>query len=186
MNLWGHRFFQNANQIFLRFLPYPLRDHSIITSSKRWVGGVRKWQFLMIYSTVNHQRVGWVGLKMSKPWWRNTWMPPKGDLISESFSKLKSPEMGAKSRHCTDVCFPISFPVDSLLERKLGKMHLCALSTVDHLKLSLPPFMILKKGPHLKTRIPGRKTNGFSYDCDWLLLSLIFSLFKIKWRTYSP
>ena len=43
-----------------------VRDHSSITSSKRWVGGVRKWQFLMIYSTVNHQRVGWVGLKKSK------------------------------------------------------------------------------------------------------------------------
>ena len=38
----------------------------LITSSKRWVGGVRKLQFLMIYSTVNHQRVGWVGLKKSK------------------------------------------------------------------------------------------------------------------------
>ena len=25
-----------------------------------WVGGVRKWQFLMFYSTVNHQRGGWV------------------------------------------------------------------------------------------------------------------------------
>ena len=36
-----------------------IRDHSCITSSKRWVGGVRKWQFLMIYSTVNHQRGGW-------------------------------------------------------------------------------------------------------------------------------
>ena len=43
-----------------------LRDHSIITSSKRWVGGVKKWQFLMIYSTVNHQTVGWVGLKDQK------------------------------------------------------------------------------------------------------------------------
>ena len=43
-----------------------IRDHSSITSSKRWVGGVRKWQFLMIYSTANHQRVGWVGLKKSK------------------------------------------------------------------------------------------------------------------------
>ena len=32
-----------------------IRDHSTITSSKRWMGGVRKWQFLMIYSTVNHQ-----------------------------------------------------------------------------------------------------------------------------------
>ena len=35
-----------------------IRDHSSITSSKRWVGGVRKWQFSMIYSTVNHQRGG--------------------------------------------------------------------------------------------------------------------------------
>ena len=43
-----------------------VRGHSSITSSKRWVGGVRKWQFLMIYSTVNHQRGGWVGLKKSK------------------------------------------------------------------------------------------------------------------------
>ena len=43
-----------------------LGDHSSITSSKRWVGGVRKWEFLMIYSTVNHQRVGGVGLKKSK------------------------------------------------------------------------------------------------------------------------
>ena len=53
-----------------------IRDRSSITSSKRWVGGVRKVQFLMIYSTVNHQRVGWVGLKKSKTWWRNTWMVP--------------------------------------------------------------------------------------------------------------
>ena len=37
------------------------RNHSSITSSKRWVGGVKKWQFFMIYSTVNHQRDGWVG-----------------------------------------------------------------------------------------------------------------------------
>ena len=43
-----------------------IRGHSSITSSKRWVGGVRKWQFLMIYSTVNHQRSGWVGLKSQK------------------------------------------------------------------------------------------------------------------------
>ena len=26
----------------------------------------------MIYSTVNHQRGGWVGLRKSKTWWRNT------------------------------------------------------------------------------------------------------------------
>ena len=42
------------------------RGHSSITSSRRWVGGVKKWKFLMSYSTVNHQRVGWVGLKKSK------------------------------------------------------------------------------------------------------------------------
>ena len=42
------------------------RGHSSITSSRRWVGGIKKWKFLMIYSTVNHQRVGWVGLKKSK------------------------------------------------------------------------------------------------------------------------
>ena len=30
-----------------------LRDHSSITSAKRWVGGVRKWQFLLIYSTIH-------------------------------------------------------------------------------------------------------------------------------------
>ena len=37
-----------------------LRGHLSITSSKRWVGGVRKWQFLMIYSTVQEsRREGW-------------------------------------------------------------------------------------------------------------------------------
>ena len=51
-----------------------VRDRSSITLLKRWVGGVRNGQFLMIYSNVNHQRVGWVGLKKSKTWWRNTWM----------------------------------------------------------------------------------------------------------------
>ena len=31
------------------------------------VGGWgQKWQFLIIYSTVHHQRGGWVGLKKSK------------------------------------------------------------------------------------------------------------------------
>ena len=61
--------------ISLNQYPYSLLllgDHSSIMSSKRWVGGVRKWQF----STVNHQIVGWVGLKKSKTWWRNTWRPP--------------------------------------------------------------------------------------------------------------
>ena len=53
-----------------------MRDHSSITSSKRWVGGVRKWQFLIIYSTVNHQRGRWMGLRKSKTWWRNTCMVP--------------------------------------------------------------------------------------------------------------
>jgi hypothetical protein len=30
----------------------------------------------MIYSNVNHQRGGWVGLKKSKTWRHNTWMVP--------------------------------------------------------------------------------------------------------------
>ena len=64
-----------------------VRDHSSITSSKRWVGGVRKWQFLMIYSTANHQRGEWVDLKKSKTWWRNTWMPPYVSALY-SFSKI--------------------------------------------------------------------------------------------------
>ena len=58
-----------------------VRGHSSITSSRRWVGGVKKWKFLMIYSTVNHQRVGWVGLKKSKTWWRNTWMVPNKRIL---------------------------------------------------------------------------------------------------------
>ena len=45
-----------------------VREHFSITSSKRWVCGVRKWQFLMIYSAVDHQRGGWVGLKKPKTW----------------------------------------------------------------------------------------------------------------------
>ena len=48
-----------------RFLK-SLRDHSSITPSMRWVGGVRKWQFLIIYSTINHQRCGWVAQKNQK------------------------------------------------------------------------------------------------------------------------
>ena len=44
------------------------------------VGGVRKWLFLMIYNTLKYQRVGWVGLKKSKTWWRNTWMVPNNDF----------------------------------------------------------------------------------------------------------
>ena len=48
-------------------LPYTLtRDHSSITSAKRWVGGVRKWHFLLIYSTIYADVGGWVGLKKPK------------------------------------------------------------------------------------------------------------------------
>ena len=52
------------------------RDHSSITSAKRWVGGVRKWQFLLIYLTIYADVSGWVGLKKPKTCWRNTWMIP--------------------------------------------------------------------------------------------------------------
>ena len=34
-------------------------DGSSIKSAKRWVGGVRKWQFLLIYSTVHADVGGW-------------------------------------------------------------------------------------------------------------------------------
>ena len=46
------------------------------SSNSSLVSGVRKRHFLMIYSTLNHQRVGWLGLKKSRTWWRNTWMVP--------------------------------------------------------------------------------------------------------------
>ena len=42
------------------------RGHSSITSAKKWVGGVRKWQFLLIYSTIYADLGGWVGLKKPK------------------------------------------------------------------------------------------------------------------------
>ena len=43
-----------------------VRDHSSITSAKRWVDGVRKWQFLLIYSTIYDDVGGWVSLKKPK------------------------------------------------------------------------------------------------------------------------
>ena len=36
-----------------------LWDHSSTTLAKRWVGGVRKWQFLLIYSTIYADVGGW-------------------------------------------------------------------------------------------------------------------------------
>ena len=48
-----------------------IRDHSIITSAKKLVGGVRKWQF---YADIYR----WVGLKNPKTCWRNTWMVCNG------------------------------------------------------------------------------------------------------------
>ena len=63
MTLNGHKLRDQVSITKLNIASPPVgnrvRDHSSITSSKRWVGGVRKWQFLMIYSTVNHQ--SWVG-----------------------------------------------------------------------------------------------------------------------------
>ena len=43
-----------------------LWDHSSTTSAKMWVGGVRKWQFLLFYSTIYADVGGWVGLKKQK------------------------------------------------------------------------------------------------------------------------
>ena len=45
---------------------FEIRDHSCITSAKRWVGGIRKWQFLLIYSTIYADVGGLVGLKKPK------------------------------------------------------------------------------------------------------------------------
>ena len=39
---------------------------SITMSGMRWVGGVRKWQFLLIYNTIYAGLGGWVGLKSQK------------------------------------------------------------------------------------------------------------------------
>ena len=48
----------NVAKIRLRLSKGPFKSYVI-----KEVGGDRKWQFLMIYSTVNHQGGGWVGLK---------------------------------------------------------------------------------------------------------------------------
>ena len=42
-----------------------LRDHSNITSAKRWVGS-ENGNFLLIYSTIYADVGGWVGLKKPK------------------------------------------------------------------------------------------------------------------------
>ena len=53
-----------------------IKEHSRITSAKSWVGGVRKWQFLLIYSTIYADVGGWEGLKKPKTCWSTTWMVP--------------------------------------------------------------------------------------------------------------
>jgi hypothetical protein len=42
-----------------------LKDYSRITSAKKWVGGVRKWHFFLIYSTIYADVGEWLGLKKS-------------------------------------------------------------------------------------------------------------------------
>jgi hypothetical protein len=42
------------------------RDHSSITSAKMWVGGVRKWQFLLMCITIYADVGEWLGLKKPK------------------------------------------------------------------------------------------------------------------------
>ena len=49
--------------------------------SKEVGGWVRKWQFLLIYSTIHADVGGWVGLKTPKTSWRNTWMAHKASLL---------------------------------------------------------------------------------------------------------
>ena len=47
------------NPILPQVIYNPIRDHSSNTSAKRLVGGVRKWQFLLIYSTIYADVGGW-------------------------------------------------------------------------------------------------------------------------------
>ena len=62
-----------ANKYFWLFM----RDHSSFTSAKKLVGGVRKWHFLLIYSTIYPDTGECLGLKKPKTCWRNTWMVTK-------------------------------------------------------------------------------------------------------------
>ena len=64
-----------------RLTPQFYGDHSSITSAKRWVGGVRKWQFLLIYSTIHADVGGCVGQKNPKTSWHNTWKVPNGSIF---------------------------------------------------------------------------------------------------------
>ena len=65
---WRHKCF------FTEFEPRRPSSTTIRDHSKRWVGGVRKCQSLLIYSTIHADVGGWVGLKKPKTCWRNTWM----------------------------------------------------------------------------------------------------------------
>ena len=58
-----------------------IRDHSM--SAKKLVGGVRRWLFLLIYSTIYADIGGWVDLKKPKTCLRNTWMVPNQGSASK-------------------------------------------------------------------------------------------------------
>ena len=81
-NIAWASFFMKLKLLFL-MSPRLVRDHSSITSAKRWVGGVRKWHFLLIYSTIYADLGGWVGLKKTKTCGRNTWMVPKRSMYNK-------------------------------------------------------------------------------------------------------
>ena len=57
---------------------------------RKKVGGVRKRQFLLIYSTIYANVGGWVGPKKPKTWCRNTWMVPKQGEGTEYTGQLKN------------------------------------------------------------------------------------------------
>ena len=58
----------NSVKLFYgKFYVFRLRDHSSITSAKRWMVKFRKWQFFLIYSTIFYvDVVGWVVLESQK------------------------------------------------------------------------------------------------------------------------
>ena len=115
------------------------RDHSSITSAKRWVGGVRKCQFLLIYNTIYADVGG--GPKKPKTCRRNTWMVPTKLFVVSIFLLYSSTNLaqiwinwvrdmtlwwfwGKNSvvvkQKMSSPIFPVSFPPLIVLEKHNG------------------------------------------------------------------
>ena len=53
-------------------------------SAKRWVGGVTKWQFLLIFTAI-YAEVSWWAQKKPKTCWHNIWMVNMDRVIHNKF-----------------------------------------------------------------------------------------------------